>query len=123
MAKTRKTKAAPGGRKPLPHRTGIVEARPVYKPIFLKEWIEHFGKEQKEVARGAAISEGQLTLMLQGKRQYTQRTLESLAKFLGIETRMLFYHPSEAPIASMTPEDRERILRIMEAMRTPPKSE
>ena len=99
----------------------ILAKRPVWQRMFLTEWLEFTKKTQRQAAEATEISESHLSLIANGKRQYTQENLEKLAKFLGIEPGELLYPPDQSPlgrvILEMTPEERATAARVLAAMR------
>ena len=68
---------------PMPGKaTPIPKKRPVYRRTFIRQWIDYRGLTQAQFAARIPISESQLSLILNGKRQYTQAFLERAAEEL-----------------------------------------
>lgn len=69
--------------RPMPGKaTPVPKKRPVYRKTFIKQWIDYRGLTQAVFAARIPISESQLSLILSGKRQYTQAFLERAAEEL-----------------------------------------
>lgn len=70
--------------------------RPQYRRTFIKQWREHRGLTQAQLSGRVGISEPHLSLIENGKRQYTQETLEALADALSTDAAsLLIRDPSQ----------------------------
>ena len=56
----------------------------------LKRAIEKQGRKPEEVAKYAKVSKSQVSMMLNGKRDFTQKTLGAILDFLQMEWSDLF---------------------------------
>ena len=54
-------------------------ARKKFKRTYIKEWRELLGMTQEELAEAADLSDGYISLLENGERGYTQRSLEQIA--------------------------------------------
>jgi transcriptional regulator with XRE-family HTH domain len=67
----------------------MANPRPTYRRTFIREWRLHRGLTQEQLAERMGISVPQLSLIENGKRPYTQATLEAAAYALNTDTASL----------------------------------
>lgn len=98
--------------------------RPKWRRLYIYEWIEALGLNQRQVAERAGIGESHLSLLASGNRAYVQGTLERIASAMGLERGQLFYPPPGrslwAAIADLTDEQQQTVLRLIDALKGPP---
>lgn len=90
MAKTSRTKTPPRAR---------------FRPTFIKQWREHRNLNQEQLAERLEMTQSHLSMLENGKRGYTQETLEAVA------------HALQTDVASLlmrNPEDGDAIWSIWE---------
>lgn len=63
--------------------------RPQYRRTFIKQWREYRNLTQEQLAARIGISESHLSLLENGRRQYTQAFLEKTAEALATEPASL----------------------------------
>jgi transcriptional regulator with XRE-family HTH domain len=68
-------------RKPLP--------RPRFRRTFIKQWREHRGLNQEQLAERLEMTQSHLSMLENGKRGYTQETLEAIAEALQTDVASL----------------------------------
>src|SRR4051812_10713662 len=74
-------------------------ARPTWKRLPLKEWLEFFDRSQAWLSQATGYSDPFVSLVLAGKRPYNQEFVEAVAKALSkvageeIDPSMLFHPP------------------------------
>ena len=59
-----------------------VMERKKYRRTYIRQWREHIGITQEELAARTGLSPGYISLLETGERGYTQDSLERLAKAL-----------------------------------------
>lgn len=87
----------PPSRKPPP--------RAKFRPTFIKQWREHRNLNQEQLAERLDMTQSHLSMLENGKRGYTQETLEAVA------------HALQTDVASLlmrNPEDGDAIWSIWE---------
>jgi transcriptional regulator with XRE-family HTH domain len=70
-----------GMRKPQP--------RPKFRPTFIKQWREHRQLNQEQLADKLGMTQSHLSMLENGRRGYTQETLEAVAHALQTDTGSL----------------------------------
>lgn len=99
-------------------RIGPKSGRPFR--MFFKEWREHRGLTQEQVAERLDTTKATVSRMESGKVQYNRGYVEALADALQVEPEQLFHHPDRPSIDALlqkaSPEDRARVLSVVEAL-------
>lgn len=101
----------------------VPKKRPVYRLTYIKQWLKFRGLTQTQLASRIEISEPQLSLILRGKRQYTQAFLEKVAEELGTDpASLLMRDPTKNdPIWSLwetlEPAQRKQAATIIDALK------
>lgn len=105
------------------HLPMVKDTRPLYRPTYVGQWIDHLGRKATEIARATGISESHLSLIIAGKRPYVQSKLEAIADELGIHVGRLFYPPAEddrwASLEGLDAKERETARRVIKGLRPP----
>lgn len=91
--------------------------------LYLKEWIKHRGLNYERLADRIDTSKSVISKLANQQQRYNQDWLEKIAWALDCEVAQL-YRPPNAPTADellkqMTPDDRERALRIISTLSEP----
>lgn len=86
--------------------------------IYLKEWVEYRGLTYEQLAGRLETSKSVISKLANHRQRYNQDWLERIAWALDCEVAQL-YRPPTAPtadelLAQMSPDDRERAIRILE---------
>lgn len=110
---------------PICIRDGLPMAnkRPVYQKTFIRQWREARDMTQEDLAEAIEISVPQLSLIENGKRPYTQKTLEGAAKALKVDPATLLSRgPDEdeslvSAIGRLGPGDQKRALAVVDALK------
>lgn len=110
---------------PLNIRNGLPVAnqRRTYRKTFLRQWREVRGLTQEQLADRMEISVPLLSQIENGKRPYTQATLEAAAEALGTDPGSLVMRdPSQddalwSIIDGLKPAERKRAVTIIEALK------
>ena len=99
-----------GMRKPIP--------RPRFRPTFIKQWREHRGLNQEQLAERLEMTQSHLSMLENGKRGYTQETLEAVAHALQTDPASLLMRDPADPDAiwsiwdNAKPGERQMIVDI-----------
>lgn len=86
-----------GMKKPLP--------RPRFRPTFIKHWREYRKLNQEQLAARLDMTQSHLSMLENGKRGYTQETLEAIADALQTDA---------ASLLMRNPQDGDAIWSIWE---------
>jgi transcriptional regulator with XRE-family HTH domain len=60
-----------------------------FRPTFIKQWREHRGLNQEQLAERLDMTQSHLSMLENGKRGYTQETLEAVAEALQTDVASL----------------------------------
>lgn len=90
-----------GMRKPPP--------RPRFRRTFIKQWREHRGLNQEQLAERLEMTQSHLSMLENGRRGYTQETLEAVAEALQTDV---------ASLLMRNPADDEAIWSIWDQAKT-----
>jgi transcriptional regulator with XRE-family HTH domain len=63
--------------------------RPRFRPTYIKQWREHRGLNQEQLAERLEMTQSHLSMLENGKRGYTQETLEAVAHALQTDVASL----------------------------------
>lgn len=105
---------------PLP--SGMVTRIGPTKPFrhYVREWREHRGLTQEQLADRLATSKGQISRWESGKRDMTSKVLSALAYALNIEVADLYRDPRapsvDALLRSATPAQRDQVFAVIETL-------
>jgi transcriptional regulator with XRE-family HTH domain len=80
-------------------------ARPRFRPTFIKHWREYRSLNQEQLAERLDMTQSHLSMLENGKRGYTQETLEAIADALQTDT---------ASLLMRNPQDGDAIWSIWE---------
>lgn len=70
--------------------------RPKFRPTFIKQWREHRRLNQEQLAERLDMTQSHLSMLENGKRGYTQETLEAVAHALQTDVAsLLMRNPAE----------------------------
>lgn len=64
-------------------------SKPRFRPTFIKQWREHRGLSQEQLAERLEMTQSHLSMLENGKRGYTQETLEAVAHALQTDVASL----------------------------------
>lgn len=101
---------------------GMVERIGPKRPyrLFIREWIEHRGLDQKRVAERMECEPGTVSKLISGKMKRTDEWLAAIAYALECDVPDLYRDPNaptqEDLLRDLPPEDRERAIRILRAL-------
>lgn len=88
--------------------------------IYFREWREKRDLTQEQVAERLGTTKATVSRMETGKVQYNRGYVEALAFALAIEPDQLFRDPeqpsADALLQRATPEQRARVLSVIEAL-------
>src|SRR5688572_28665938 len=84
--------------------------------LYVLEWLEMLDLTQASVADRTGLTEGFISLLANGKKQFTQETLEKVARAMGVEPAgLLYFPPMERPVWDkwhrLDPTERRRFMR------------
>jgi transcriptional regulator with XRE-family HTH domain len=77
--------------------------RKKYRQTFITQWRQHKHLTQEQLASRVGMTQAQISQLENGKRGYTQETLEAIADALSVDT---------ASLIMRNPDDREAIWSI-----------
>lgn len=70
--------------------------KPRFRPTFIKQWREHRHLNQEQLAERLEMTQSHLSMLENGKRGYTQETLEAVAHALQTDVAsLLMRNPAE----------------------------
>lgn len=70
--------------------------RPRFRRTFIRQWREHRGLNQEQLAERLDMTQSHLSMLENGKRGYTQETLEAVAQALQTDVAsLLMRSPAE----------------------------
>ena len=102
-----------------PHRKGSrIPHRPRFRPTFIRQWREHRGLNQEQLASRLEMTQSHLSMLENGKRAYTQQTLEAVAEALQTDVASLLMRDPTDPDAiwsiwdNAKPGERQMIVDI-----------
>lgn len=101
----------------------MAKTRRQYRRTFIKQWREYRNLTQAQLASRVGISEPHLSLIENGRRQYTQETLEALADALGTTAASLLMRDPSRDDALWTiwdglePAERQQAAVIIDALK------
>jgi transcriptional regulator with XRE-family HTH domain len=106
-------------------RNGLPMAnpRPTYRKTFIRQWREAKGLTQEQLAERMDISVPLLSQIENGKRPYSQGTLEAAADALGTDPGSLVMRdPSKEEalwsiLDGLKPAERKRAVTILDALK------
>lgn len=90
--------------------------------IFFKEWRKKRGFNQEEAAEEMGVEQATVSRLERGKIDYTQGSLEAMARAYSCEIRDLFTDPDapeneiEAAVKRLDARQRARAIRVLKAM-------
>ncbi|NDC58313.1 MAG: XRE family transcriptional regulator [Alphaproteobacteria bacterium] len=99
--------------------TRIGNSRPLQ--WFLREWREHRGLTQEQLADRLGTSKGQVSKLETGKKKWDEVWVAKCADALSLSDQMAIFRHPEAPTADellrlATPEQREQAARVIRAI-------
>lgn len=73
--------------------------KPRFRPTFIKQWREHRNLNQEQLADRLDMTQSHLSMLENGKRGYTQETLEAVAHALQTDVASLLMRDPSDPEA------------------------
>ena len=70
-------------------RKPAIPTRSKFRPTYIKQWREHRGLNQEQLAERLEMTQSHLSMLENGKRGYTQETLEAVAHALQTDVASL----------------------------------
>lgn len=90
--------------------------------LFLREWIDERGLEQKQLAERMEIEPGTVSKLLNGRMKMTIEYLSGFSDALDLSVSDLFRHPktpTQSELLAMgTPEQLRAAIQLIQTMRT-----
>lgn len=77
------------GMKKNAHKGNQPPARQRFRPTFIAQWRDHRNLTQEQLANRLGMTQSHLSMLENGKRGYTQETLEAIADSLGTDVASL----------------------------------
>jgi transcriptional regulator with XRE-family HTH domain len=99
--------------------TRIGNSRPLH--WFLREWREHRGLTQEQLADRLGTSKGQVSKLETGKKKWDEVWVAKCADALNLSDQMAIFRHPDTPTADellrlATPEQREQAARVIRAI-------
>jgi transcriptional regulator with XRE-family HTH domain len=88
-----------------PRKGSNFPARTRFRPTFIRQWRDHRGLNQEQLADRLGMTQSHLSMLENGKRGYTQETLEAIADALQTDA---------ASLLMRNPQDGDAIWSIWE---------
>jgi transcriptional regulator with XRE-family HTH domain len=73
----------------VPPKGAKIPQRAKFRPTFIAQWREHRGLTQEQLANRLEMTQSHLSMLENGKRGYTQETLEAIAHALQTDVASL----------------------------------
>lgn len=106
---------------PLRNRSRI-PPRPKFRRTYIKQWREHRGLNQEQLAARLEMTQSQISQLESGRRGYTQQTLEAIADALQTDVASLLMRDPTDPDAiwsiwdNAKPGERQMIVDIAKTL-------
>jgi transcriptional regulator with XRE-family HTH domain len=94
-----------GGMSKPPRKGSQFPPRTRFRPTFIRQWRDHRGLNQEQLADRLGMTQSHLSMLENGKRGYTQETLEAIADALQTDA---------ASLLMRNPQDGDAIWSIWE---------
>jgi transcriptional regulator with XRE-family HTH domain len=94
-----------GGMSKPPRKGSPFPPRARFRPTFIRQWRDHRGLNQEQLADRLGMTQSHLSMLENGKRGYTQETLEAIADALQTDA---------ASLLMRNPQDGDAIWSIWE---------
>lgn len=78
-----------GGMNQPPRKGQKIPPRPKFRPTFIAQWRDHRNLTQEQLAERLDMTQSHLSMLENGKRGYTQETLEAIAHALQTDAASL----------------------------------
>jgi transcriptional regulator with XRE-family HTH domain len=87
------------GMAPRPRKPALPPSRPRFRPTYIRQWREHRGLNQEQLASRLDMTQSQVSQLENGRRGYTQETLEAIADALQTDVASLLMRDPTDPEA------------------------
>lgn len=81
---------------------------------YLKEWLRTLKKRQADIVRDLEWNPARVSLMINGKQQYTRDAVNELSTYLSLHPYELLMHPQDAMALRQLRKDALRIAHAAE---------
>ena len=85
-------------------------------PIYIREWIEHLGLDQKDLAEPMGTSDSQISRLLTGRRKLSLEWMAIFASALNIQVSDLFKPPSAATAQARRDDEIRDLLKSIDGL-------